>query len=315
MKFIKPQIIISKCLEFDACRYDGQLISNRYIKKLKEFIDFNPICPEVEIGMGIPRDTIRIVENKEGKMLYQPDTEKDFSSSMNNFSKKYIEKINYIDGFILKADSPSCGITSAKVYPKKNNVPASKRGPGLFTEKVIEKFPLHPKEEEKRLNNIFLREHFYTAIFTIADFKSVKNFNLLYKYHAKHKYLFMSYNQTLMTKMGKIAANKNKDDIKKVLNDYYNALLLLFTKRSRHTSNINSLMHVLGYFKKVITKQEKKHFLDVLEEYNMKKIPLSALNSILYSWILRFDNQYLKNQSFFNPFPQDLIEANKSRFE
>jgi uncharacterized protein YbbK (DUF523 family)/uncharacterized protein YbgA (DUF1722 family) len=315
MKFIKPQIIISKCLEFDACRYDGQLISNRYIKKLKEFIDFNPICPEVEIGMGIPRDTIRIVENKEGKMLYQPETDKDFSSSMNNFSKKYIEKINYIDGFILKADSPSCGITSAKVYPKKNNVPASKRGPGLFTEKVIEKFPLHPKEEEKRLNNIFLREHFYTAIFTVADFKSVNNFNLLYKYHAKHKYLFMSYNQTLMTKMGKIAANKNKDDIKKVLSDYYNSLLLLFTKRSRHTSNINSLMHVLGYFKKVITKQEKKYFLDVLEEYNMKKIPLSALNSILYSWILRFDNQYLKNQSFFNPFPQDLIEENKSRFE
>ena len=77
----------------------------------------------------------------------------------------------------------------------------------------------------------------------------------------------------------------------------------------------NSLMHVLGYFKKVITKQEKKYFLDLLEEYNLKKIPLSALNSILYSWILRFDNQYLKNQSFFNPFPQDLIEANKSRFE
>ena len=315
MNFIKPQIIISKCLEFDACRYDGQLISNRYIKKLKGFIDFNPICPEVEIGMGIPRDTIRIVENKKGKMLYQPETDKDFSSSMNNFSKNYLGKINYIDGFILKADSPSCGINSAKVYPKKNNVPAIKRGPGLFTEKVIEKFPLHPKEEEKRLNNIFLREHFYTAIFTVADFRSVNNFNLLYKYHAKHKYLFMSYNQTLMTKMGKIAANKNKDEIEKVLNEYYNSLLLLFTKRSRHTSNINSLMHVLGYFKKVITKQEKKYFLDLLEEYNLKKIPLSALNSILYSWILRFDNQYLKNQSFFNPFPPDLIEANKSRFE
>ena len=315
MNFIKPQIIISKCLEFDACRYDGQLISNRYIKKLKEFIDFNPICPEVEIGMGIPRDTIRIVENNNKKILYQPETDKDFSIDMNKFSEKFLKKINYIDGFILKADSPSCGIKSAKIYPKKHNVPASRRGPGLFTEKIIDKFPMHPMEEEKRLNNIFLREHFYTAIFTVADFRNVNNFNLLYKYHAKHKYLFMSYNQTLMTKMGKIAANQTKEKIEDVLNDYYNSLLLLFTKKSRHTSNINSLMHVLGYFKKVITKPEKKYFLEVLEEYNMKKIPLSAPNSILYSWILRFDNQYLKNQSFFNPFPQDLIEANKSRFE
>ena len=215
---------------------------------------------------------------------------------------------------ILKASSPSCGINTAKIYPSKNAAPLGK-GSGLFASEIIKNFPNHPKEEEKRLNNPMLREHFFTSIFTIADFQNVTNMNTLYKYHAKHKYLFMSYNQTLMTKMGKIAANKNKDDIKKVLNDYYNALLLLFTKRSRHTSNINSLMHVLGYFKKVITKQEKKHFLDVLEEYNMKKIPLSALNSILYSWILRFDNQYLKNQSFFNPFPQDLIEANKSRFE
>ena len=140
MKFIRPKIIISKCLEFDACRYDGQIITNKYIKELKKYIDFEPVCPEVEIGMGIPRDTIRIVELKNKQLLYQPETKKDFGKKMNAFSNTYLNSINSIDGFILKADSPSCGISTAKIYPKKKNVPASGRGSGFFAKNVLKNF-------------------------------------------------------------------------------------------------------------------------------------------------------------------------------
>ena len=313
MIFLKPRVIISKCLEFDACRYDGKIINNEYIVKLKDFIDFDPICPEVEIGMGIPRKPIRIINDNNNFQLHQNDTGLDFSKKINSFSDDYISKIKYIDGFIFKSSSPSCGINSAKIFLKENPIPIGK-GAGLFTSKIIKKFPNHPKEEDKRLNNPILREYFFTSIFTLADFRSVTNFDSLYKYHAKHKYLFMAYNQLLMTKMGQIAANKKNKKIKSVINEYYNILLLLLSKKPRVPSNINTQMHVMGYFKDLLNSKEKKHFLEILELYRNKKIPLSSVNSILKSWIIRFENKYLLNQSFFNPFPIELIDKDNSRF-
>ena len=315
MEFIKPKIIISKCLEFDACRYDGQLINNEYIKNLKEFINFQPICPEVEIGMGIPRDPIRIIKNTNNTLLYQDSSSKDYSEQMNDFSKEFLQSQNNIDGFILKAASPSCAISTSKIYPHKETKIPSGKGAGLFTRQIIEKFPDHPKEEEKRLNNAFLREHFFTSIFTIADYKNVTSIDSLYNYHAKHKYLFMSCNQLLMRKMGKIAANNVDVPLNQIIENYYNHLLLMFKKRARYTSNINTQMHVLGYFKKKLSAKEKKFFLELIEEYRAKKITLSTVNNVLYSWVVRFDDRYLKKQSYFNPFPKELAEINNSRFQ
>lgn len=315
MKFIKPKVVISKCLEFDACRYDGQIINNNHIKKLKKFIDFIPVCPEVEIGMGIPRDTIRIVEKNNKTILYQPETKKDFSNKMNKFSKKFLNELDEVDGFILKSKSPSCGYKSAKIYPKENNTPAIRTGNGLFTRNILLNYSNYPIEEEKRLNNIFIREHFFTSIFTISDFKSVSSFDSLYKYHAKHKYLFMAYNQSLMRKMGKIAANETNKSFDLIRSKYFDNLLILLSKKSRYTSNINTQTHVMGYFKKNLSSNEKNHFLDTIELYRKRKIPLSSVNSILYSWIFRFENEYLMKQSFFNPFPENLIYKDISRFE
>ena len=307
MKFTKPKIIISKCLEHDACRFDGQLINNKYIKKLKKFINFSTVCPEVEIGMGIPRKPIRIIHNQNEAMLYQSETNIDFSSNMNSFSQNYLSKVKQVDGFILKSASPSCGINSTKIFQKNHPNPIGK-GAGLFAAEIIKKFPNHPKEEETKLNNTLLREHFFTSIFTIADFRSVNSFDSLYKYHAKHKYLFMSHNQTVLKDMGKIAANDDNLSIKQVKNNYYESLLTIFLKKSRYKTNINTQMHVMGYFKKELTSKEKKIFLENLESYRNKKIPISKINNMLYSWIVRFENEYLMNQTFFNPFPNELTE-------
>ena len=136
MKFTKPKIIISKCLEHDACRFDGQLINNKYIKKLKKFINFSTVCPEVEIGMGIPRKPIRIIHNQNEAMLYQSETNIDFSSDMNSFSQNYLSKVKQVDGFILKSASPSCGINSTKIFQKNHPNPIGK-GAGLFAAEII----------------------------------------------------------------------------------------------------------------------------------------------------------------------------------
>ena len=119
MKYVRPNIVISRCLEFDACRYDGQMINNNYIRLMKDHIDFITVCPEVEIGMGIPRDTIHLVDNKGQTMLIQSKTNKDYAPKMVEFSDNYLSNKIDIDGFILKSRSPSCGISSTKIYPKK----------------------------------------------------------------------------------------------------------------------------------------------------------------------------------------------------
>tara|TARA_X000001036_G_scaffold345639_1_gene325450 strand:- start:960 stop:1904 length:945 start_codon:yes stop_codon:yes gene_type:complete len=313
MKFLKPKIVISKCLEFDACRFDGQMINSKYIKKLKKFIDFQTTCPEVEIGMGTPRKPIRIVENDGKKLLIQKDTGIDFSDKMNDFSREFLNNIDSIDGFILKATSPSCGIKNTKKYTKSSPAPTGKTS-GLFASNVSEIFPLIPKEDEKRLSNPFIREYFYTTIFTIADYRTVENLFTLHKYHAKHKYLFMSFNQVLLKKLGNIAANMDKKSFNIVMEEYFNCLLLLLSKKPRYPSNINSQMHVMGYFKKDITSSEKKHFLNMIELYRQRKVPISSVNSILSSWIHRFNNEYLMNQSFLQPFPIELIDSENSRF-
>ena len=207
MDLTKPKIVISKCLEFDACRYDGKQLTNKHIKNLKKYIDFIPICPEVEIGLGVPRDPIHLINDNNSISLYQPTTKSKLGEKMKIFSKKFINSIDFIDGILLKSKSPSCAISTAKHYPNIKAKQLMGKGPGMFTSYLIQKFPFIPKEEETRLNDIFLREHFYTSIFVIADFRNVKTFKDLYDFHGKHKLLFMAYNQLTLKKMGR---NKNR---------------------------------------------------------------------------------------------------------
>ena len=306
MKHKKPKILISKCLEFDACRYDGQRITNIYIQKLKQHVDFIVICPEVEIGLGVPREPIHLINSNDKISLYQPKTDIDITEKMIRFSKKYICSIKNIDGIILKSKSPSCAITTAKHFPSINSNKSIGHGSGLFSSILMDKFPNIPKEEEIGLSDGPLREHFYTSIFVYADFRTVKSLKHLYDFHAKHKLLFMTYNQIQLKELGNIAANYDGKTIKEVLIRYFSILQKIFKKKPRYVSHINTQMHAFGYYKKQLTKEEKKDFLYLLEDYRAKNISISSVKSIIKSWNVKFENQYLINQSYFAPYPDEL---------
>ena len=303
----KPRIVISKCLEFDSCRYDGRTIQNEYIHKLKNFIEFIPVCPEVEIGMGTPRDTIKLIKTNKKSLLFQPKTGKNFKKEMDDFSKKFLNKTIQIDGFILKSKSPSCGVKNTKIYSNILNEDKYKNGNGVFAENILNKFSKYPIRNENELDDSSLRKHFYTSIFTIAEFRTINNINKLYEFHRKHKYLFMSYNQLLMKEMGDIAANRNNKNIARVLKNYKKSLITIFSEKPNRKSNINTYMHIMGYFKNLLEAEEKECFLKLLKEYKAKKVPLLSINNIVTSWIIKFDNTYLKGQSLFCPFPNELI--------
>ena len=308
----KPRIIISKCIEFDNCRYNGQIISSNEIKELIPYVEFIPVCPEMEIGLGVPRNPIRIVFNDKKSILLQPATKKDFTNKMKFFSRTFLDSLKEIDGFVLKSRSPSCGLKDVKIYTREKQIPAIAKSAGFFGEEVIKKFPNLAIEDEGRLRNPTIREHFLRTVYTYARFRLVKSslsLSKLISFHTQHKFIFMAYNQQQLKNLGQIIANQNHYSLKKILKDYEKHLHLIFKKSPKCTSNINVLMHSFGYFKDKLSKKEKSYFLDSLELYRKGRISLASLIGIIKSWIVRFDEKYLDQQQYFSPYPEQLIHA------
>ena len=314
-KFPKPVVVTSKCFEFDACRYNGVMIPNNFVQKLEPFVKFVPVCPEVEIGLGVPRDVIRVVEKKGKKLLVQPTTGKELSKQIYKFADGFLNSLDSADGFILKSRSPSCAVNNAKIFRDADNPIPIGKGPGLFAEKVLEKFPGAAIEDEGRLMNYNIREHFLTKLFTLARFREVKNKNTaksLIDFQSDHKFIFMSNNQREMRALGRIAANENKLPIEDVISEYEKHLHHALSNHPRRSTHINTLMHGLGYFSKKLTSKEKTYFLDLLENYRNHKIPLSTILSVLESWIIKYDVEYLARQTFFAPYPRELVDISDS---
>jgi len=314
-KFPKPVVVTSKCFEFDACRYNGAMIPNNFVQKLEPFVKFVPVCPEVEIGLGVPRDIIRVVEKKGKKLLVQPTTGKELSKPMYKFAESFLNSLDAVDGFILKSRSPSCGINNAKIFPDSDNPMPIRKGPGLFAEKVLEKYPSVAVEDEGRLLNYNIREHFLTKLYTLARFREVKKKNTvkaLVEFQSDNKYIFMSYNQREMRVLGRIAGNESKLPMDKVIPEYEKHLQVTLSNHPQRSTHINTLMHGLGYFSKKLASKEKAFFLTLLENYRNHKIPLSSVLSVLESWIIKYDEEYLARQTFFEPYPRQLVEISDS---
>lgn len=196
---MKPKILISSCLGFAKCRYNGDIVNFELLEMMKEYIDFIPICPEVEIGLTIPRDSLRIVKNDDEYRLIQPSTKIDFTNEMKAYAEKISKEIKDIDGIILKGRSPSCGIKDVKVYSGISNSAVVEKTKGIFAKEILDKYYYLPTEEEGRLLNLEIREHFFTKLFVLYDYKNIKKENsmkALIDFHSNNKYLYFAYDQT-----------------------------------------------------------------------------------------------------------------------
>ncbi|MCO5380879.1 MAG: DUF523 and DUF1722 domain-containing protein [Methanosarcina barkeri] len=213
-EFVRPKVVVSKCLEFDHCRYNGDMISSPIVAKLKEHVDFVPVCAEVEIGLGIPRSPVRIILDNGEHRLVQPVSGKDVTEDMKAFCTKFLDSVGEVDGFILKFRSPSCGFKDIKVYPSIGKSGAIEKTSGYFGGAVLKKYPFLPVEDEGRLKNSRIKEHFLTKLFVLAAFRKVKSegsMKDLVRFHTDNKYLLMAYSQAELRKLGAIVANKEKN--------------------------------------------------------------------------------------------------------
>lgn len=315
---LTPTVLISNCIEHGATRYDGSMIGNPFVKKLKSYVTFIPVCPEVAIGLPVPREAIRIVLQDGQQKLVHSLTGGEVTEQMTTFSRNYIKKMGdqTIHGAILKSRSPSCGIKDVKMYKNIGKSPSSgQKTKGYFGGAVIDAYPDMAVEDEGRLTNFNIREHFLTRIYTMADFDQVKEkgtIKALIDFQSRHKYLLMAYHQAHQKSLGKLVANHEKFAVEDVLISYEDLLKKALANPLKHGRNTNMLLHIFGYFKDDLLSEEKSYFLDLLTQYNDKKVPFSVPLSLLGAWVIRFDETYLKGQSIFEPFPKGIIEVTDS---
>ncbi|MHC1682181.1 MAG: YbgA family protein [Clostridiaceae bacterium] len=311
----KPIVVVSKCLGFSSCRYNNSMIANKFVSRIKDHVNILTVCPEVEIGLGTPRTPIRLILSGDQIEVYQPTTNQYFTEDMNNFSQNYLNSLLTVDGFLLKGRSPSCGKYDVKVFYNTEKSSHSTRGSGLFAQAIVNKFPYTPFEDEGRITNARIRENFLTKLFTLFNFRKIIetcDISELIKFHSKNTYLLMSYNLRELKILEKILESYNKTNLEETITEYKNHLYLALNKMPRHTTNINTLMHILGYFSQYLSSKEKDFVLKTFDDHKKGKIPLSVPLYILKSYSIQFENQYLLNQTIWCPYPEDLVDISDS---
>jgi len=315
--FPKPIVVISKCITFEHVRWDGGIVASEFVDRLKPYVRFVPVCPETEIGLRVPRDPVRIVLVNDERRLIQPSTGLDFTDKMSSFAESFLNSIDEVDGFILRSCSPSSGFKNVKIYPKIERSASIARGPGFFGGAVLEKFPHLAIENEHRLLNPKIKEHFLTKLFALASFRSVKkshSIRELVRYQSENKYLLTAYNQKELRALGRIVANQERRPVHEIITTYETHLLSSFKRSPTLGSNINVMMKILGYFSHQLSGEEKSFFLGSLKKYKENRLPLSACTSILKAWIVRFRQEYLTNQTYLEPYPEELTTLDTTTY-
>jgi len=310
-EYPRPCIVISRCIEFDSCRYDGSKIPSPVVAQLKSHVDCIPVCPEVEIGLGIPRATVRIVRIDGVDHLIQPATGRDVTGEMTVFANRFLDSLPPVDGFILKGGSPTSGTSGVRVYPSAEKSMAIEKTAGFFAREVLKRFSELPIEDELRLNNARIRDHFLAGIFTLAAFREIevtRDREALVQFHGANKFLLMACHQQLMREMGRLVASRAKTEPEELFFHYRHLLCAALAQTPRYTNNINVLQHALGYFSNRITHEEKEYCIRLIGRYKEGHATLAEPRDLLRSWVIRFGEPALLNQTFFAPYPVELAD-------
>lgn len=317
--FAVPRIVVSACLEFEPVRYDGQRISYDFVRELRPHVEFLPVCPEVEIGLGVPREPVRLVRSgrdRDGRArLVQPATDRDLTAEMLRFARSYLDGLAPVDGFLLKNRSPSCGTVDVKIYGEGDDAGPVARGSGLFASEVLARMPELAVENEGRLRNFVLREHFLTKLFALADLRRVRDeggMGALVAFHTRYKLVLMAYDQEAMRSLGRVVANEEGRPFPEVMETYRKGFAEALEQPPTYRPVVNVLQHAAGHFKDRLGREEKRFFWDVLDRYREGKVPVSAVTTVVRSWAVRFSSGWLLDQAFFRPYPEELISLSDS---
>jgi len=309
---LKPiKIGISSCLLGNMVRYDGNHSHDPFLTQtLGLFTEYIPVCPEVECGMSIPREAIRLMGDPENPRLVSNEKNIDKTEAMKTWAEgklKALEKDN-LCGFIFKSKSPSCGLYRIKVYGGKGGF--SKTGTGIFARAFTEKFPRIPVEESGRLQDPELRENFIENIFSLQRWRDLieKNKTLggLVDFHSKNKLLILSHSQEHYRNLGKLVGQGKSQELHTLFDNYEEILLKALNLKTTLKKNINVLHHILGYFKNNLTSPEKEELLTIVDQYRSEYVPLIVPITLIKHYVMKYPHPWLETQTYLNPHPFEL---------
>jgi uncharacterized protein YbgA (DUF1722 family)/uncharacterized protein YbbK (DUF523 family) len=311
---IKPKIGISRCLLGENVRYNGGHKLDHYIKEtLGEFVEFIPICPEVEAGLGVPRESLELNEVESDIRLIGKNSREDYTDKIDSWLDRKIPEIDSWDlcGFILKSKSPSCGIYRTRLY--RESKPPSLNSRGLFAKRLIESYPTHLVEEEGRLHDPIIRDNFIERVFINLrwrEFVKEPSVSKLMKFHQDLKYTLMCHSPWLQKELGKVVAAATYGNLDYDIDNYYKKLNSCISEYSSKKSHRNVLDHIMGYFKKDLSGDEKAELKEIIANYSRGLVPLIVPITLINHYVRKYNQDYLKTQFYLNPHPLELMLRN-----
>lgn len=307
---------ISACLLGQQVRYDGGHKEDRFLTgTVTQFVEFVPVCPEVEVGMGTPRETLRLVRNEAGETrMITPKSGVDHTDSMRRYAVQRVKELAPLElgGYVLKKDSPSCGMERVKVYDH-NNVP-KKDGRGVFAEALLEAFPLLPVEEEGRMRDPRLRENFFERLFAYRRLRSLFatrwRVGDLVRFHTAEKLLLMAHDLKGYRHLGKLVAHAKGRPRPELEEEYGRVYMESLKKIATTKKHVNVLQHAQGYFKKLLGDDERQELTEVIEDFRQGLVPLIVPITLIRHHVRLRKVEYLAGQIYLEPHPKELMLRN-----
>jgi uncharacterized protein YbgA (DUF1722 family)/uncharacterized protein YbbK (DUF523 family) len=307
----KIKLGISACLVGEKVRYDGGHKHHRYLTDtLGRYVEYVPVCPEQEAGFGVPREAMQLEGDPDAPRLVTRRTKRDLTKRMLAWAKGRVLELEAQDlsGFIFKSRSPSSGMEGVAVYNKKG-MPV-KKGIGLFARAFKEHFPLLPVEDEGRLHDPKLRENFIESVFVFKRWRESlaqgKSRRRLIDFHTKHKLLILSHSPKHYQTMGRLVGRAKESTLKELYQAYQRLLVEAIRLKTTIKKNANVLQHMMGYFKKELSSDEKRELLEIIGLYSKASVPLIVPITLMNHYIRKYDQPYLKQQYYLHPHPIEL---------
>ncbi len=303
---------ISRCLLGEEVRFDGGHKRDQFLTEvLGRYVEWVPVCPEVEAGLGIPREAMRLVGNPHRLRLMTITSAHDHTPAMETVIKERLDSLGKLNlsGFVFKRGSPSCGVERVPVYTAQGM--SSHNGVGIFANAFMEQFALIPVEEEGRLCDPLLRENFIERVFCYRRLQDLLQYEInrqeLIRFHAVHKYLLLSHSSRHYKMIGQLVAQAERYRPKDLMVKYADLFMKTLTVRATARKHVNVLQHIAGHFKNRMDPREKAELLGVIRDYHQGRIPLIVPLTLMKQYAQILDMHYIRDQVYLNPQPKELI--------
>lgn len=305
---------ISSCLLGHQVRYDGGHKHHSYIEaSLGQFFQFKAFCPEVEAGLGIPRPAVQLRDvDGQIRVLGVKKPELDVTLSLTDITAKQNPWLAELSGYILKKDSPSCGMARVKIYRGQT---VERNGVGLFAAYLQQHFPSLPLEEEGRLGDPRLRENFIQRVFVYHRWQQLckqgLNVHDLMQFHSRHKLIAMSHDQVLAKNLGRLIAEADGENLDKIAARYFAELMSCLKIVATRANHVNVLQHIQGYLKKKLAKDDKQELTETIDSYRLGHVPLIVPLTLLRHHFRKQPDPFIQNAFYMTPHPAELALLNE----